>query len=112
MPTPGRAPAPATVSVPQLSTHTAPTASNTAAIRSTGWARSTGTYTPPALTTAHHATTNSTHRPTPPPPTPPPPPRSTPPPPARSGPPPASISTRANRDDHSSSSRYDTSRAP
>ena len=24
------------------------------AIRSTGWARSTGTYTPPALTTAHH----------------------------------------------------------
>ena len=69
------------------------------AIRSTGWARSTGTYTPPALTTAHHATTNSTHRsiatPT-----------------ARSGPTPASISTRANRVDHSSSSRYDTSRAP
>src|SRR5262245_28300918 len=27
-------------------------------------------------------------------------------------PPPASISTRANRDDHSSSSRYDTVRAP
>ena len=99
MRTTGRAPAPATVSAPQVNTHTASTASNTVAIRSTGWARSTGTYTPPALTTAHHATTNSTHRsiatPT-----------------ARSGPTPASISTRANRVDHSSSSRYDTSRAP
>ncbi len=83
----GRVPAPATVSAPQVNTHTAPTASNTVAIRSTGWARSTGTYTPPALTTAHQATTNSTQRsiatPT-----------------ARSGPTPASINTRANRVDH------------
>src|SRR6185312_11557113 len=91
--------APATVSAPQASTHTAPTASSTVAMRSRGWARSTGTYTPPALATAHQATTNSRQRsiaaPT-----------------AYSGPTPASISTRASRVDHSSSSRYDSSRVP
>ncbi|CAM4417363.1 hypothetical protein MYSE111917_27440 [Mycobacterium senriense] len=89
--------APATVSALHVNTQTASTASSAAAMRSTGWVGSTGTYTPPALSTAHQAASNSTHRsmatPT-----------------ARSGPTPASISTRANRVDHWSSSRYDTSR--